>query len=98
MVIIQITHTILPEHVDLYVKATLANAKNTRQEPGNIRFDFLKDSSDPCTFQLYEVYLDQAAQREHLASAHFAAWKTAVDGVFAGRSITRFNGLHVPKS
>ena len=51
------------------------------------RFDVLRDANDPCTFQLYEVYVDRAAQQAHLASTHFAAWKEAVLDVFAGRSI-----------
>ena len=51
MIVVQITHTVRPEHVDRYVEATLANAAATRQEPGNVRFDLLADASDPCTFQ-----------------------------------------------
>ena len=50
MVVIQITHTILAEHVDRYIEATLANAEETRKESGNIRFDLLRDASDPCKF------------------------------------------------
>ena len=68
MVVMQITHRILPEHVDRYVKATLANAHATRQEPGNVRFDLLRDAADPCTFLLYEVYVDRQAQQAHLAA------------------------------
>ena len=98
MVVIQITHIILPEHVERYINATLANAEQTRKEPGNIRFDLLRDASDPCTFQLYEVYASREAQQAHLASAHFDAWKEAVQGVFAGRSFAKFEALHVPKA
>ena len=97
MIVVQITHTVRPEHVDRYVEATLANAAATRQEPGNVRFDLLADASDPCTFQLYEVYVDRPAQAAHLASAHFEAWKAAVKGVFAGASIARFEAVHVPQ-
>ena len=98
MVVIQITHTILPEHVERYIKATLANAEETRKEPGNIRFDLLRDASDPCTFQLYEAYASREAQQAHLSSAHFDAWKEAVQGIFAGRSFAKFEALHVPKA
>lgn len=96
MVVMQITHRILPEHVEHYVEATLANAHATRQEPGNVRFDLLRDAEDPCSFQLYEVYVDRAAQQAHLASAHFAAWREAVQGVFAGRSFHKLEAIHVP--
>ena len=92
----QITHYIKPEHVDHYVQATLKNAHETKKEPGNIRFDLLKDSSNPCQFQLYEVYVDRAAQQSHLASAHFLEWKSAVRGVFEKASIQKFEAIHVP--
>ena len=96
MLVLQITHHIKPEHVEKYIEATLKNAEETRKEPGNIRFDLLKDSSNPCTFQLYEVYVDRPAQQSHLASAHFAAWKEAVKGVFDKASIQKFEAVHVP--
>lgn len=96
MLVIQITHHIKPEHVERYIEATLKNAHETRKEPGNIRFDLLRDASNPCTFQLYEVYVDRAAQQSHLTSAHFLAWKEAVQGVFEKASIHKFEAIHVP--
>ena len=95
MIVVQITHKILPDCVERYVEATLANAQATRQEDGNIRFDLLQDANDPCTFQLYEVYSDRSAHQAHLASARFATWKAAVQGVFADRSITKFSAVHI---
>ena len=97
MLVMQITHHIKPEHVDHYIEATLKNAEETRKESGNVRFDLLKDSSNPCTFQLYEVYVDRDAQQSHLASAHFASWKEAVKGVFERVSIQKFEAVHVPE-
>ena len=96
MVVMQITHRILPEHTELYLEATLTNAYATRKEPGNIRFDVLRDVQDPCCFQLYEAYVDREAQQAHLASAHFLLWKESVQHAFANRSINRFEALHVP--
>ena len=96
MLVMQITHHIKPEYVEHYLEATLKNAHETQKEPGNIRFDLLKDSSKPCVFQLYEVYVDRAAQQSHLASAHFVAWKKAVQGVFENASIQKFEAIHVP--
>ena len=97
MLVIQITHHIKPEHVEHYIEATLKNAHETKKEPGNIRFDLLKDPSNPCVFQLYEVYVDRDAQQSHLASAHFASWKEAVKGVFERVSIQKFEAVHVPE-
>ena len=96
MVVMQITHHVLPEYVERYLEATLANAHATRQEPGNLRFDVLRDAQNPLCFQLYEAYVDREAQQTHLASNHFALWREAVKDVFADRSIKRFEALHVP--
>lgn len=96
MVVMQITHHVLPEHTALYLEATLANAHATRKEPGNLRFDLLRDAQDPCCFQLYEAYVDREAHQAHLASAHFLLWKESVQHAFADRSIKRFEALHVP--
>ena len=96
MVVVQITHKILLEFLERYLEATLANARATRQEQGNIRFDLLQDANNPCTFQLYEVYSDRSAQRAHLASANFTSWKKAVQGVFADRSFAKFSAVHIP--
>ena len=96
MIVMQITHNIKPERVEDYVAATLANAQATRQEPGNVRFDLLRDANDPCSFQLYEAYVDREAHQAHLASAHFATWKSAVQGVFAGNAIRKFEAVHIP--
>jgi len=95
MIVVQITHRIIPEHVDRYVEATIANANETRKEPGNIRFDVLRDPEDPACFVLYEVYTDKEAQQAHLASSHFAAWREAVSDVFAGRTIQKFEAVNI---
>lgn len=96
MIVMQITHRVQAEQVERYVEATMKNAAATRQEAGNVRFDVLRDAADPCTFQLYEVYVDRPAQQAHLASAHFVAWKEAVKDVFVDRSFQKFEALHVP--
>ena len=95
MIVMQITHRILPEYVNLYIEATVANAQATRKEPGNVRFDLLQDSNDSCSFQLYEVYVDRAAQQAHLASDHFITWKKTVHNIFADRSFHKFEAIHI---
>ena len=95
MVVMQITHYVLPEHAERYLEATLANAQATRREPGNLRFDLLRDEQDPLCFQLYEAYVDREAHQAHLGSTHFTLWRETVQDVFADRSIKRFEALHV---
>ena len=59
--------TSIPSHSTL--KSTfsvlLVHAKNTRAEPGCVRFDVLQVTDDPNSFRLYEVYRDEQAFEEH---------------------------------
>ena len=67
-----------PEHREAFLQASLENARNTVQEPGNLRFDVLQQSDDPCRFLLYEVYRDEAASKAHKETAHYARWRDTV--------------------
>jgi autoinducer 2-degrading protein len=96
MVVLWIEHRVHAERVEAYLEATLANARTTRGEPGNVRFDVLRDPDDPTRFVLYEAYVDEAAQKAHLASAHFAAWRGAAGGAIAESRVERWSALHVP--
>ncbi|MEE2903882.1 MAG: putative quinol monooxygenase [Myxococcota bacterium] len=95
MITIQIKHRIIPDHVEHYLKATLANAAETRKEPGNVRFDVLREPDDPTCFYLYEVYVDHDAQQKHFASSHFHIWKEAVSGIIAERTVQKFEAVFV---
>lgn len=66
------------EHRAAFIEASLENAKNTIQEPGNLRFDVLQQSDDPDRFVLYEVYRDEAGMKAHKETAHYARWAEAV--------------------
>ena len=74
---------IKPERIEAFKAATDENARASRQEPGVARFDFLQQTDDPSRFVLCEVYRDQAAVAAHKETAHYRAWVTAVDGMFA---------------
>jgi (4S)-4-hydroxy-5-phosphonooxypentane-2,3-dione isomerase len=66
------------EHREAFIKASLENARNTIQEPGNLRFDVIQQAGDPDRFMLYEVYRDEAAADAHKQTAHYATWRDAV--------------------
>jgi (4S)-4-hydroxy-5-phosphonooxypentane-2,3-dione isomerase len=66
------------EHRDAFIQATLDNARNSTQEPGNLRFDVLQQADDPNRFMLYEVYQDAAAADAHKQTAHYARWRDTV--------------------
>jgi autoinducer 2-degrading protein len=74
---------VLPEHVDAFIAATLANAQATRAEPGNRRFDVLRRNEDGARFFLYEIYVDEAGFRAHQTTAHYLAWREVVAPMMA---------------
>jgi (4S)-4-hydroxy-5-phosphonooxypentane-2,3-dione isomerase len=69
---------VVPDHVEAFVEATLANARATRQEPGNARFDVLRHTEDPARFFLYEAYHDEESFRAHQQTPHYLTWRETV--------------------
>src|SRR5262245_30709666 len=74
---------VVPEHVAEFVEASLENARATRGEPGNVRFDFLKLNEDPCRFFLYEVYRSEQDFVAHQKTPHYLRWKERVAPMMA---------------
>ena len=68
-----------PENRRQFIEATLENARNTIQEPGNLRFDVIQQVDAPNRFVLYEVYRDEAGMAAHKETPHYAAWRDAVE-------------------
>jgi autoinducer 2-degrading protein len=61
-----------------FLEATLHNARNSRKEPGNLRFDVLRSEDDPNCFFLYEIYRDKEGFADHQRTEHYARWRDAV--------------------
>jgi autoinducer 2-degrading protein len=68
-----------PENVEAFIEATRENARQTIQEPGNLRFDVIQQSDAPNRFILYEVYRDEAGAKSHKETAHYARWRQTVE-------------------
>ena len=83
MIALTVTIHVKPEHVDEFIQATLANARGARTEPGNLRFDVLRSQDDPARFALYEVYRTPDDVTAHQGTAHYARWKSTIDGLLA---------------
>jgi (4S)-4-hydroxy-5-phosphonooxypentane-2,3-dione isomerase len=66
------------EHREAFLAATLENAGNTIQEPGNLRFDVNQSADDLDRFMLYEVYVDEAGSNAHKGTPHYAKWRDTV--------------------
>lgn len=83
MIILIVHLHVKPEHLDAFRQATAENARNSRQEPGIARFDFLQQSDDPTRFVLYEVYRDADAPAKHRETPHYQAWLAKVPAMLA---------------
>lgn len=78
MYIVCVTVHVASEHVDSFIRATLENARQSRQEPGNVRFDVLRAEADPSQFFLYEVYRRKEDFASHQQTPHYLRWKETV--------------------
>ena len=78
MYVVNVTVFVKPEFVAAFVAATLDNARNTRNEPGNLRFDVSRAEEDPNRFLLYEVYREKEDFAKHQQTEHYLRWKEAV--------------------
>lgn len=83
MLILLVHARIKFEAIDAFRQATIENARQSRREPGVVRFDVVQQTDDPAHFVLIEVYRDAAAQAAHKETAHYKVWAAAVDGLLA---------------
>jgi autoinducer 2-degrading protein len=83
-----------PEHAEAFADACRANCEASSREPGNVRFDLLRQADDPTRFVLYESYADEAAARAHKETAHYLEWRERTADMFAEtRYGVRYEGL-----
>jgi autoinducer 2-degrading protein len=78
MYVVCVTIHVKPENIQDFIPAILENARGTRQEPGNLRFDVLQAEDDPARFFLYEVYYNKEDFAGHQQTAHYQVWHDAV--------------------
>ncbi len=74
---------VIPEQVEAFAEITKYNHENSRKEPGNVRFDVLRDNKDPNKFILYEVYESEAAAALHKETEHYKKWRETVAPMMA---------------
>lgn len=78
MYVVCVTVHVVPEHVRPFIEATLENARESRKEPGSVRFDVLQVEANPAQFFLYEVYREKEDFARHQQTAHYLRWKETV--------------------
>jgi (4S)-4-hydroxy-5-phosphonooxypentane-2,3-dione isomerase len=74
---------VVPERADDFLEASWENYHGSVREPGNVRFDVLRDPNDPTRFLIYEVFADAAAAAAHKETAHYLAWRDRVAPMMA---------------
>jgi autoinducer 2-degrading protein len=83
MLVLVVNVHVKPEHVDAFRQATIANARQSVQEPGIARFDVVQQSDDPTRFVLVEVYRTPEAPAKHKETKHYHAWLDTVTDMLA---------------
>ncbi len=78
MYVVCVTVKVKPGQEEAFLSATLDNARGTRQEPGNLRFDVLRGEEDRSKFFFYEAYKTKEDFTAHQQTAHYLAWKELV--------------------
>jgi (4S)-4-hydroxy-5-phosphonooxypentane-2,3-dione isomerase len=78
MYVVAVTVWVKPDSAQAFVDATLDNARNTRHEPGNARFDVSRAEEDPAKFLFYEAYRTKDDFVKHQQTPHYLKWKAAV--------------------
>jgi len=72
-----VTVDIQPDRIEDFFKVMLEDATKSRDltaDPGVVRFDFLRDKTDPNKFMFYEAYTDDDAAAFHKTTSHYKSW------------------------
>jgi len=72
-----------PGSAEAFADATRENARQSVREPGVARFDVVREADDAHRFVLVEVYHAANDAALHKQTAHYAAWRDAVEPMMA---------------
>ena len=83
-----------PDKIEEFLELALFDARNSRKEPGCLRFDVLREKDNPARFAFYEVYKDEDAVKAHQQTEHYARWRREIEALQAvPRSADKFTTL-----
>lgn len=83
MLVVHVHIHVKEDQVEAFKNACVENAQNSIQEPGIARFDVMQQKDDPTRFVLVEAYRTPEAPAAHKETAHYAAWRDAVETMMA---------------
>lgn len=67
-----------PECVEEFVRIADENVQKSRQEPGVVRFDVLRNKEDETSFTLLEIYEQPEGHARHQQTEHYKNFKANV--------------------
>lgn len=95
MLIVHVFVQVKAGHEKEFELATSANARESVKEPGIARFDVVRQADDPTRFVLVEAYRTDDAPAAHKETAHYKAWRDAVEPWMAvPRSSLKYREIH----
>ncbi len=72
-----------PGAADRFIGATRENHRKSVKEPGNLRFDLIRETEDSDRFMMYEAYESEEAAAAHKATPHYLEWRARVADLMA---------------
>ena len=72
---------VLPEHVEDFKRAVEKILEPTRNEEGNLRYDFCQSIDEPTQFVFFENWESEQHLQKHLESEHMSEFFSAVGPV-----------------
>ena len=90
MLIQMVTINVKPGHAAEFLEAFRINYEGTRQEPGNLRFDVLRNPDDENSFVIYEVFRTAEALEDHRKTPHYQECVRRIDPILTGPRTTTF--------
>jgi len=84
MIVVAGTVAVRPETREDAVRAALAMARATTEEPGCISYRFFTDLTDPNTFLIFEEWASDEALAKHFQTPHMAAFQRELPRFLAG--------------
>lgn len=90
MLIQMVRIEVQPDQIDEFLAAFRVNYEGTRKEPGNLRFDVLRDPEQFNLFFIYEVFSSPAALEEHRNTPHYKECVRRIDPILTGSRTKQF--------
>ena len=83
MIVTCVYINVKPEYVSRFIETSTENHLASVKEPGNIRFDFVRQADDPSKFMLYEAYESEEQAAAHKNTPHYLKWRDTIQDMMA---------------